>query len=297
LKPYDVFVAIVVPVLWALGFAAAKAGMGQIPPILLMAIRFAIAGAVLVWFVRPPWHLMRRIFAVACVSATVPYSSVFTGLSHLDASTAILVVQSEIPFMALLAVVWLKEKMSARKLAGMVVAFAGIALITGQPDLQSGVGWIMLVIVGGFVWAIGQIMIRRIGPLVDGLTLIAWVAVFTAPQLVVSSFVFEDGQWQALASADWKSWAIVLYMGLIMTALGYALWYSLLGRCEVVLAAPFLLLQPVIGVLAAVLFLGEEPTWITLVGGAVVVLGIAFVTLERPKIPATGTTPEAPSRG
>ncbi len=286
MKPYDVLVAILVPVLWGLGFAAAKAGMGQIPPILLMALRFGIAGAVLVWFVRPPWPLMGRVFAIACVSATVPYCAVFTGLSHIDASTAILVVQAEIPFMALLAVVWLKERMSARKLAGMAIAFAGIVMIAGQPELHTGLGWVLLVVAGGFVWSAGQIMIRRIGPLVEGLTLIAWVAVFTAPQLVVSSLVFESGQWQALVSADWKTWAMVLYMGLVMTALGYALWYSLLRRCEVILAAPFLLLQPVAGVLASILFLGEAPTWMTLLGGVVVVAGIAFITLE-PRRPET----------
>ncbi len=286
--------ALFVPLVWALGFTGAKAAMGQFPPILLMAFRFMIAALVMVWFVRPPWPLMRRIFVITVISATVPYSTIFTGLSHLDVSTAMLVVQAQVPLMFLIAVVALGEKMTWKKFVGIVIAFGGIVMIAGQPQLRSGLGWIFVVIAGGAVWATGQVMIRLIGPLIDGQTLIAWVSVFTVPQLLVSSAIFESGQWDAIVSADWRSWALILYMGLVMTAAGYTVWYSLLARVEVTLAAPFLLLQPVVAVTAAILFLNEEPSWITLIGGVVVIAGIAIITVDRPRrkcIPLAGTEP------
>lgn len=293
MKSKHILMAILVPFLWGTGLVCAKAGTGQFPPILLMLLRFLIAGLVLVWFVRPPVKLMARIFVITFVSATIPYSTIFTGLTHLDASTTILVVQAEIPFMSLLAVVLLKERMTWRKLIGLVVAFAGIVMIAGQPQLRSGLFWVGMVMMGGFVWAAGQIMIRKIGPLIEGLTLIAWVAVFTVPQLAVSSWIFESGQWQAIVTAGWKDWALVLYMGLMMTALAYTVWYSLLAQCEVTLAGPFLLLQPVVGVIGSILFLGETPTIWTLVGGIVVIGGIAIVTVERPAKAAIAGNPEA----
>ena len=280
MKPLDLLLALAVPTIWGLGFTAAKAGLDQFPPILLMALRFSVTALVLVWFVKPPWPSMGRIFVIAVVSATIQYSLTFTGLKELYASTAVIVVQLEVPFGALLAAIFLKERLGARPAFGMALAFLGVGLIAGEPRVGEDLMPLVLVVSGAFVWAIGQVMIKAMGPF-GGFTLIAWVAVFAAPQLFVSSWLFEDGQLEAIRGADWRGWAVVLYLGLVMTALGYAIWYRLLANYRINQVMPFLLLLPVTSVGGSMLFLGERLSIMVATGGAIVIAGVAIIIVER----------------
>jgi len=281
---------IAVPLIWGMGFVFAKAAIEHFPPILLMALRFAVTAMALVWFVRPPLGTLWRICGIAIVSAAIQYSLTFNGLRGLDASVAALVVQLEVPFLVLLGAVALKEQPSLRKWIGIALTFAGVGLIAGEPRLQGA--WIpLLMVVGGaFTWAVGQALVRTLKGL-DGLTVTAWIAVFAAPQLLVMSLIFEDNHIAAIQSADWLVWGAVIYLGLIMTALGYGFWYSLVRRHPVSLVAPFLLLLPVFVVFGGVFFLGETLTVHVMMGGAVVIAGVAFILFER--APAAVKTAEA----
>jgi O-acetylserine/cysteine efflux transporter len=73
----------------------------------------------------------------------------------------------------------------------------------------------------------------------------------------------------------------VLYLGLIMTAVGYGIWYTLVRRNPVSLVAPFLLLLPVFAVLGGFLFLGERLSPQVMIGGAIVIAGVAFILFDR----------------
>lgn len=280
MRPVDVLLAICVPVIWGTGFMLSKLAFvyADFPPILLMAFRFLLAAFVLVWFVRPPFGHMRAIFLIAIVSATIQYSLTFTGLAGLEASTAILVVQMEFPLMALLASIFLGDHLGWRRSAAVAFAFIGIALIAGQPEHQGDLRPILLVASGSLAWAIGQIMVKRLDGAVGGITLTAWVAVFAAPQLFAASAIFETGQMAAIRDTGWLGWGVVLYLGLIMTALGYAIWYHVLGRFPVTRVGPFLLLLPVTTIAGSMLVLGERLSRAEMIGGVIVIVGVWFVT-------------------
>jgi len=205
----------------------------------------------------------------------------FTGLDGIDASLAVIVVQLEAPFLALFAAIFLKEHLGWRRAIGMFFAFTGVMLIAGQPRMQGDLLPVLLVASGACVWAGGQIMIKGLGGKVGGFTLIAWVAVFATPQLFLSSWLFEEGQWQAIQNAGWIGWGVVIYMGLIMTALGYAIWYRLLGLYNVNQVMPFLLLLPVMSIAGSMLFLGERLSMLEVFGSAVVILGVSIITTHR----------------
>ena len=74
LRPIDIAVGLIVPLIWGMGFVFAKAALEHFPPILLMALRFSVTALVLVWFVKPPWALTGRIFLIALISAAIQYS-------------------------------------------------------------------------------------------------------------------------------------------------------------------------------------------------------------------------------
>ena len=123
-------------------------------------------------------------------------------------------------------------------------------------------------------------MIRKLKD-IDGLTLTAWIAVLAAPQLFLMSLIFEENHIAAIQSAKPIVWAAVAYLGLIMTAFGYWLWYALVRAYPVGQIAPFLLLLPVFSVIGGTLFLGETLSLQTLMGGTIVITGVAFIMLQR----------------
>ena len=287
MKLTDILLAILVPTVWGLGFTIAKVAFVYVefPPILLMAFRFALTALILVWFVRPPFGMMTRIFWIAVVSATIQYSLTFTGLDGLDASTAVIIVQLEAPFIAILAAVVLKDRLGTRRTIGMVLAFLGVILTAGKPQLQGDLWPVLLVTGGAFIWAVGQITVKNLGGQVGGFTLIAWVAIFASPQLFVSSWIFETGQIEAMANAGWIGWGAVIYMGLVMTALGYAIWYHLLGKFRVNQVMPFLLLVPVSSIIGAIVILDESLSPQELVGSIIVIAGVWIVTSHKSSAP------------
>jgi O-acetylserine/cysteine efflux transporter len=272
----DIGLALSVPINWGMGFTLAKAGLGEFPPLFLMSMRFVLSAGVLLWFFPPPIGQLRAIFMVALVSATIQYGLTFTGLTGLDASTAILLVQLEVPFGALLAAIFLNDKLGWKRTSGMALAFFGVSLIAGAPSIRNHLFSAFLVMSGALTWSIGQVMIKRMVT-VTGFQLITWIAVFAGPQMFISSLIVESGHLNSLRNATIVGWGTVVYMGIVMTAFGYGIWYHLLKKYDVNQVMPFLLLLPVSSILGAVLFLGERPNIRTLIGGVFVIIGVAAI--------------------
>ena len=284
LKITDMLMGFAVAIVWGMGLVFAKAAIEHFPPILLMSLRFAVTAMALVWFVKPPLSHLMALFWVSVVSAAIQYSLTFTGLKGLDAGVTALVVQLEVPFLTILGALVLGEKTSLRKWIGIALAFVGVTLIVGWPTESFPLWSVVLVIGGSLTWAIGQIMVRKLNE-IDGLTITAWVAVFAAPQLLLMSLLFESGQRDAIANAAPIVWISVAYLGLIMTALGYGLWFTLIRRHPVSMVAPFLLLLPLVSVVGGILFLGETLSLSSLIGGAIVLTGVGSIVFERPPKP------------
>jgi O-acetylserine/cysteine efflux transporter len=78
-------------------------------------------------------------------------------------------------------------------------------------------------------------------------------------------------------------WGAVAYLGLIMTALGYYMWYTLIRRTPVSEAAPYLLTLPLFSILGGKFFLGESISEQTLIGGTIIVVGVALIILAPNK--------------
>lgn len=281
MKTRELLLALLVPLTWALGFTVAKAALGEFPPLLLMSMRFFIAGLILVWFVPIPRHCLKDLFWISLVGSTVQYGLTFTGLSMIDASLGGIIVQLEVPFSVLLAVIIFRERPGLLRIIGMTVSFIGIALIAGKPSLSGQLEGILLTASGALVWAIGQIMYKRISSQIDGLTGIAWIGVIAAPQMLIGSMIFETGQVDALMNASWVGWASVVYLGLIMTVVGYGIWFTVLARNPVSHVMPVLLVLPIFTVLFSMLLLGERPSLEVLLGGVTILAGVSLIVFSK----------------
>jgi O-acetylserine/cysteine efflux transporter len=294
MKPLDLLMAVLMASLWGMGFVLAKFGLGQFPPMLLMGLRFTLAALVLVWFAPMPRREMPRIVLVALVAGAISYSLTFYAFKEIDASLGSILIQLESPLAVLLALVFLKERITWLRAAGIAIAFVGVVLIAGQPKFIGNLTPIFLLIGGGITWASGQVMAKKVSH-IGGFRMTAWFAVLVAPQFFLGSLLLEHDHLAVLRAADWRGWAIVLYLGLGMTALGYTLWYRLISRYRVNQVSPFLLLIPVVAVIGSMIFLGERPTLQTLIGGAVVLVGVALSTWGPERAPrAVAPVTDAP---
>ena len=277
--PKQTIMALFVPLLWGLGFVFAKGAINHFPPILLMAFRFSLTALVLVWFTPLPFGEFFQLFKIAIVAATIQYSLTFTGVKGLEAGLASIIVQLEVPFLVILGALFLREKPGYKKWIGIAISFVGVATMSQQDELSGSFISIALVLGGCFAWALGQVMIRKLKD-VSGMQVTAWIAVFAAPQLFFMSAIFEDGQVEAIRTATPLVWWTVLYLGLIMTCLGYYFWNTLIRHHDVSKVAPFLLLLPVFSVLGGNVFLGETITIEKFYGGVTILLGIGVITIN-----------------
>ncbi|MDC0596130.1 EamA family transporter [Candidatus Pseudothioglobus singularis] len=275
----QILLALIVPITWGLGFTLAKIGMEQFSALLIMSIRFGIAGLVLVWFTKPPWGHMREIFVVALIGSTIQYGLTYNGLKGIDASTAAILVQLEGPILALMGTILLKEKLGLTRALGMGFAFLGVFIIAGEPRLDGHIDSVILLVAGSTIWAVAQIMISRLKGL-SGITILAWVAIMATPQMLIASLIIEDGQWQAITTASLVDWSIIFYLAFIMTVVGYSVWYHLLSSVDVSKVSPFLMLLPITSIIAGMVLLDEKLTLSMIIGGLMIMMGVASTLIN-----------------
>ena len=171
----------------------------------------------------------------------------------------------------------------------MVIAFAGVMLIAGEPRFSSDPWPLLAVIAAALAWAIGNIQVKKLGDELDAVTLNGWIAILAAPQLLLSSWIIEGPQWQHMPEVGWTGWASLLFQAVVIAIFTYWIWYNMMRRYPVNQVMPFTLLLPMIGVAAGALLRGEEITWQMIVGGLATVAGVAIIVIRRPAVVAPAT--------
>ena len=250
---------------------------------LINGLRWSVTGLVLVWWFPIPKNFLKELLILSFIGCTLQYSLTFSGLNIIDASSAVLFVQFEVPFGILIAFLWLKEKPSIKNLIGLVIAFTGLIVLSGTPSLQDKYLGVILVLSGAFTWALAQVFAKPISERLNGIIITAWLGVLAGPQLILASQLFEGSVVSNIRSADYQAWLIVLYLGLLMNALGYSIWYYVLGIYPVNKILPTMLLLPVTGIVTAIMFLGERPDLKVFFGGIVILFGVGMILIGKIK--------------
>lgn len=274
-------------IVWGLNFAVAKVGLQQLPPIFLVAARFLLVALLLLPFAKRPHGQWGAIFAIAVVLGLLHFSFMFNGLKTVDAATAAITIQLQVPFAALLAAAFFSDKLGWRRALGMTIAFLGVAVIAGEPRLNGQYLALSFVLIACFIWSIANVMIKRLED-IDGITLNAWIAVFATPMLFAASWAMEDGQIEAVREADFWAYFAVVYQAVAVVVIGYGCWYWLLRRYQMNQVMSSTLLVPFFGVLSGVIFLGETLTVNLIAGGLMTIAGVGIIILRRPKTTAPG---------
>lgn len=290
--------AALVAVIWGLNFVAIDYGLDAFPPLLFAALRFTLVAVPAVFFVPRPRLPLRTIVGVGMFVCVGQFGFLFTAI-HLGmpAGLSSIVMQCQAVFTVLFAMAFLGERPARARLIALGIAAVGLAVIALGRGQSAGVGAFLLVVAAGASWGMGNVITRKAGSQA-GFGLVVWSALVAPLPLFALSLVFEGWSADRAAVADMGLSGVLAlaYIVLVSTFVGYGMWNGLLGRFPAASVVPYTLLIPVVGIAAAAAVLGERPTGWDWAGGAVVMLGIACMSLApsgaKPVEQPGGRTPE-----
>lgn len=275
--------------IWGTTFVATKSMLERIPPLTLASIRFAIAVLVLLlllaWLDRRP-ILNRTTAVMGLVGVLAVYACQNLGLIYTDAANGAL-IHGGIPiFTVLVAAPALGEHLSGRRLLGVSLSLLGVAAVVLRGSV-AGLGLSAigdgLVLLSALGLAVYLVLGRRAYEGDSSLELVSGVAIFGLVFLMPPSAV-ELGL-RGMGRPTAVDLLGLLYLGAVASALAFVLWAFGLRQLEAGQAAIFANLNPLVGVVAAAVVLGEPVTWVQIAGGGLVLIGVWLVT--RPLAPHT----------
>jgi len=274
----NLLLALLPPLFWGVGFTLTKPASAHFQPLFMMLLVYAVIALIMLVAHREmpktPWL---KLTVIAAFSVTIQGALMFSALAYVEATTANLVLQTQVPIAILLGWLLLGEALDGRKILGTAIALTGVAIVIGLPQERPPLLPVLAVIAAGATWALGQVL-TRLWSRDSGLMVLKANALFGVPQLLVATLVLERGQWQSIVSAtplDWFYLAFVCFVGFYAA---YAAWFTLLKRVRVDEATPFVMLMTPIGVVSAVVLLGETLHWPQVVGGIILLVGLAIVS-------------------
>jgi drug/metabolite transporter (DMT)-like permease len=276
--------AVVVTILsWAAAFPFIRIGLHGLSPLHLAAARFGTASILVIGWLAwkrprlPTWRDGLR-FALCGFLGIALYNALLnTGERTVAAGAASFIANTLPIFTAVLAVLFLGERINRWGWLGSLFSLAGIAVIaSGQPGgLALGAG--STLILGGALCSASYFVLQR------GLIAVYGALPCTAYTLLAGAILLTPWLPGALASlpgAPRETLAAVLALGIFPAALGYAMWTFALGYYGAARAANFLYLTPVVSTALSTWLTGERPGVTTLCGGAMAIAGVAFVALR-----------------
>lgn len=277
--------------LWSSAFAAIRHAVRDYSPTSLAVVRFVLASGALWLFAR--WRARRpgapapapptrgdRIRAAVAGLLTVPVYQVAlnAGSRTVPAGVASLLVNTGPIFTAIAATLFLRERMGVRGWTGLLIAFAGAALVSwgvaGGLRFEGDVGLVMVAAVAQAAYfAVSKPILARRGAFETTCHQIWWGTLFMLP--------FAPEAWHALQEAPMAATWSAIYLGLFPGAIGYVTWTYTLSRLPASRASSLLYLVPPLAFTIAWVGLGEQPTWLSALGGVPILVGLALINSER----------------
>jgi drug/metabolite transporter (DMT)-like permease len=281
--------AIFAVVVWGGTFIATKIALQEASPATIVWIRFAIGVMILGTTV-----LLRKQFALpertdiaylallGFIGVTFHQWLQATGLQTAQATTTAWIVASTPVFIAILGWLMLRERFGPVRVAGIVLAALGVLLVVSKGrlgDLASGrEGTIgdLLIFISAMNWAVYTVLSRRELERHPAARMMFYVMLFGWLFTTVWIFGFGPGV-SEMAGLSAKAWIAILVLGIFGSGLAYIAYYDALQALPASQLGAFLNIEPLVTTLMAAAMIGESITAITLLGGAIIILGVYLV--------------------
>lgn len=285
---------LLVAMIWGANFVSMKYLVVQIgaPHLLMLRVILAssVFGLVLLFsrraiphFTPEVWRLLALVgfFGIALNQLAVIY-----GTSYLSAALASLIATSTPIFTTIISRVFLGDRLTSRKVAGIALSFTGflIVLLFGSGSTQFSVDnaiGVLIIICAPFSWAVSTVISKPLMVAHDPKIITALTSVVGAA-FVLPFFFFQPGLFTEMAAFDARSWLAAFTTSILAVVVAYTLWYQGLRRLEPTQVAVYIYLVPFFGVLFSWLLLGESITIFLLLGGATILSGVIVTNSSRP---------------
>lgn len=285
------FVWLLLGVIWGSAWLFLKLGLEELPPFSLAGLRFLLASAVMWGYLairrirlprsRSDWLL---IIVTGLLTFGLDYGLVFWGGNHISAGlTSILFATMPLFVLVLAHLMVPAERMTRRKLIGILVGIGGIALIFSRhleiADSLAVWGAGAILAAAAFA-AMSTVLVRQYGGHIDSAVLTTGQMTIGCIPLLLIGFIFEGSP----TSFHWTAmgWTSLLYMAVIASAMAFVLLYWLIKQIGAVRSGLIIPFSTVVAVILGIVVLGEAFTWRTGVGGLLVILGL--LAASRPGV-------------
>lgn len=278
-------------VVWGGSFIATKIAVGQMSPVAVVWLRFAmgipILGAAVflrkqfAWPKPAEWGYFALLGFIGISFHQWLQSN---GLQTAQATTTAWIVSTAPVFIALLAWMVLKERITLVQGFGVGVALLGVIVVVSKGNLgnffagQFGVIGDFLIFISAINWAVFSILSRRGLKEHPSTRMTFWV--MTLGWLITSIAFFTQGGPAQIPHLDSRGWVAMIFLGIFTTGLAYIAWFDALATLPATQTGAFLYIEPLTSMVVAALILGEQVTWASLLGGAVILLGVWLVNRE-----------------
>ena len=289
LLPYiEVFFAVVV---WGASFIATKVALAYASPITIVWLRFAmgvvILGVAVVLrrqFTLPNKNEWRYFALLGFLGITFHQWLQSNALVTSEASTTAWIVATTPVFMALLGWLVLKEGLGWVTISGILLAFIGVLVVVSDGDITSisirefGAPGDVLILISAVNWAVFSTLSRRGLKSYPASLMMFYVMSFG---WVFTSFLFIPSEGLSeIPRLTVNGWIGILFLGIFCSGLAYIAWYDALQALSAAQTGVFLYIEPLVAVAVAAIVLAEPVTWASLLGGAVILIGVWLVNRE-----------------
>ena len=274
------FAGLGVVLLWASAFPAIRVAAPELGTIGLSFVRLVVAAIALLILapllkIGVPAPRDLTLIALCAFFGMTAYQLLLNeGELHVPAGTASIIVAAAPLVSVGIAAVAFKEKLTLIRLAGSALAIAGVAIVClarAGLSLNSAV-WVVVaaMVVQGIYHPLSRSLLRRYSA--------AEVATYAMVAGTLMTLPFVPFGWDQLVSASGPAWIAAVYLGVLPSAVGFVLWGYAVARLPVVTSTSLLYLVPAVAVLISFVWLHELPLFAEIIGGVVIVLGVAGIS-------------------
>lgn len=293
MKKNDFILALLVVIVWGANFTVIKLGLGGVPSMLLVALRYMTVLPAL-FFVKKPEIDWKYGIAYGFSVGVLQFSCLFYALEiGMPAGLSSIILQSAAFMTPLLAAIFLKEKIRINQVAGLIVAAGGLYLIGRSAgsggDSSIPLPALVLTLAAAFFWAISNVILKfasnkieKEGKKLDMVGVVVWTSLVPPLPLFIMSMIKDSPQvvMSTIMNLSPMSIFSIIYLALGATIFGYGAWNVLLGKYEASKIAPLSLMVPVTGLITARIVLGEVMTPMQWAGGLVIIAGLAIANIN-----------------
>ena len=280
LKPHHSAFILMIDLLWAVNMIAIKESVDAIPPMLAVALRYAV----ILVFCLPALKIIRGRMKLLLLTAMVTGALQFGlgGYSFYVANNIgalAIAAQAGVPLSLLFAVLFDGERIHWRRTLGILLALSGIIVLLFDPKIVDERMAILFTIAGAVCFAAGSLMFRRLAD-VPVFTTYAWQSLVSLPLLLLASAMLEPGAFAGLAEVRPGVYGWIFYSAVGSSLIGHVGMSWLLQRYPVALTMPLTLLVPLLGVVITSLYYRTPITPMMILGGAITLAGVAIIVLR-----------------